>query len=378
MESGLSAVPRSVAGPLQLAPFGAVSLAPRRVGDPASARVFARPYRGVAGRLDGWCKRGLATRDETPAIYLHEYTDSGLTIRGLVGCLDLSHRADVTAPGQVLPHEAVHPRQVRELARRMEAMGVHPAPILLVHRGPASIREVCAHVRATSPQREYVDHAGQEHRVWRIRDPAHRQAVDAGLRDARLLVADGHHRYAAYLALRDRDPRPAHRTGLAMVVDQDDTPLFLGAIHRLLHGTDVRAVLDAVQRAGGVVSTIAGDRAVRALAPDTFVLSDGDLWATARLEVPSGEPMVQVVDSTVLPCLDHAPTRVGFAHSVAEALTETRPGRVTAALLPAVGFDAVLDIVSSGRILPEKATSFQPKPSLGSFIRLLDESVAPA
>jgi len=47
--------------------------------------------------------------------------------------------------------------------------------------------------------------------------------------------------------------------------------------------------------------------------------------------------------------------------------------RITAALLPAVELDLVVDVVRAGGLLPEKATSFQPKPSLGSFIRLLDE-----
>ena len=89
MESGRPTVPPYVAGPLQLTPFRALSLAPRRVGDPASARAFARPYRGVPQRLQTWQRRGLATRDEVPALYLHEYSDSGLTVRGLVGCLDL-------------------------------------------------------------------------------------------------------------------------------------------------------------------------------------------------------------------------------------------------------------------------------------------------
>jgi len=46
-----------------------------------------------------------------------------------------------------------------------------PAPILLVHRGPAVIREVSRSVRAGTPDRDYVDHAGQQHRVWAIRDP---------------------------------------------------------------------------------------------------------------------------------------------------------------------------------------------------------------
>ena len=54
MESGRPTVPPYVAGPLQLSPFRALSLAPRRVGDPASARAFARPYRGVPQRLETW------------------------------------------------------------------------------------------------------------------------------------------------------------------------------------------------------------------------------------------------------------------------------------------------------------------------------------
>ena len=41
-------VPPYVAKPLELPPFRAVMLAPGRVGDPASARALARPYRDVA------------------------------------------------------------------------------------------------------------------------------------------------------------------------------------------------------------------------------------------------------------------------------------------------------------------------------------------
>lgn len=373
MESGPSTVPPYVAGPLRLGPFRALSLAPRRVGDPASARAFARPYRGVAQRLETWCKRGLATRDATPAIYLHEYSDTGLTVRGLVGCLDISHHAAGPAERRVFPHEGVHARQVTELARRMDEMGLNPAPILLVHRGPAAIREVSRAVRSSPPEREYVDHAGQQHRIWPISDPAQRAVIDDGLADSRLLVADGHHRYAAYVALHERDPVEAHRTGLAMVVDQDETPLFLGAIHRILHGTKLEPVLAAARGAGAVVRTIDADDAVAALAPDTIVLSDGQTWATATLEVPPGTAMVQLVDDALLSGLPRRPSRVTYAHAVAPALDQARPGRVTSVLLPAVELELVVGLVEAGGLLPEKATSFQPKPSLGSFIRLLDE-----
>lgn len=371
MESGLPTVPPYVAGPLQLAPFRAISLAARRVGDPASARVFARPYRGVPQRLESWVKRGMAMRDDIPAVYLHEYTDSGLTVRGVVGCLDVSHPATTPADQRIFPHEGVHPQQVTELASRMDTMRINPAPILLVHRGPASIREVSRKVRTGSPDREYVDHSGQQHRVWAITDPAHLATIDAGLADARLLVADGHHRYAAYVALHGRDPREAHRRGLAMVIDQDETPLFLGAIHRVLHGTKLTGLLAATSAAGAEVRTSDETEAMGALAPDTVVLTDGRTWATARIDVAPGSAMVQLVNLFVKR-LPRPPSRVSFAHSVAQAIEQVRPGRVTAALLPAVDLDLVFDIVRTGTLLPEKATSFQPKPSLGSFIRLLD------
>ena len=374
MESGPSTVPPYVAGPLQLSPFRAYSLVPRRVGDPASARVFARPYRGVPQRLESWRKRGFATRADEPGLYLHEYSDSGLTIRGLVGCLDVTRPAATPSESQIFPHEGVHPKQVTELASRMSTMRLNPAPILLVHRGPAAIREVSRKVRTGSPEREYVDHAGQQHRVWAITEVDQLDEIRAGLADARLLVADGHHRYAAYVALHAREPREApHRTGLAMVIDQDETPMFLGAIHRVLHGVKLDDVVSTAVGAGATVHTIDEAEAVAALAADTLVLTDGHAWATVRVGLPDGTAMVQLVDDLLVEGLPKRPTRVGFAHSVAQAREQVKPGRVTAALLPAVDLDLVMSVVRAGGLLPGKATSFQPKPSLGSFIRPLDE-----
>lgn len=294
-------------------------------------------------------------------------------MRGLVGCLDLSRRTTEPSEAQVLPHEGVHPQQVTELADRMGTMGLNPAPILLVHRGPEAVREVSRKVRTGTPEREYVDHAGQQHRVWAIRDPDQLGLLDSALSDARLLVADGHHRYAAYVALQADDPDPRHRSGLVMVIDHDETPLFLGAIHRLIHGVRLEDLTQAASETGAEVRHIDEPDAVTALAPDTLVLTDGAAWATVRLEVPAGRAVVQLIDEVLLARLAPQPGKVTYAHSVAQALKQVRPGRTVAALLPAVDLDLVVDVVRAGGLLPEKATSFQPKPSLGSFMRLLDE-----
>ena len=65
------------------------------------------------------------------------------------------------------------------------------------------------------------------------------------LSGCRPLIADGHHRYAAYLRMQETAPGGATDRGLAMLVDQNDTPMFLGAIHRVLTGVDLDGLRSA-------------------------------------------------------------------------------------------------------------------------------------
>src|SRR5687768_950295 len=163
-------VPPYVAKPLTLLPFRAVMLAPGRVGDPASARALARPYRDVAARLTQWIQQGRASEDTAAAVYLHEYTVAGLTVRGLVGALGVSERAESLAERAVWPHEAIHPEQAGELADRMLQMDLNPAPILLVHHGSQELRDLVDEVASAEPDWRYLDRTGQRQRLWAVRD----------------------------------------------------------------------------------------------------------------------------------------------------------------------------------------------------------------
>lgn len=351
--------------------FHGLALSAHRVGDPASARAFARPYQDVASRLARWERQGHVVRDPERALYLHEYTMGGLTVRGLVGALDVS-RAAATPDRTVLPHEGVHDAQAADLAARMAEMQLNPAPILLVHRGPASVREVVGEVMTTSPWREYVDRAECHNRVWAIRDPEILARLDSELATSRPLIADGHHRYAAYLRLQEQRPGSPADAGLAMLVDQDDTPLFLGAIHRTVRATLAEIQAAAEGRAAMTPTTEAA--ALDALSPSTLAVTDGAHWARLDLGDLPDRAAVQLLHEDLLPRLPGARRTVGYHHSVEEALERVSRGQRAAVLMPAPDFDLVDRIVTAHHLLPEKATSFQPKPSLGVLMRsLLDE-----
>jgi uncharacterized protein (DUF1015 family) len=368
MDAGAVVTPPRVARPLRLVPFRGMSLAPSRIGDPASARSFARPYRDVAARFQRLERRGQVTRDEQPAVYLHEYTAAGITVRGLVGALDISRPADTWDDVAVLPHEGIHPVQADELADRMAQMGLNPAPILLVHRGPAQTRALLEGVRLRTPDQDFRDRGGQQHRIWAIREPAELAGLATALAPARALIADGHHRFAAYHRLRQRQPGASTDLGLAMLIDQEDTPLFLGAIHRVLGGV----TLEALRTTGAATFEEASpEAAVAALGPEVLAVTDGRHWATLRLDLAPDRAAVEALHEDLVPALRRAPTRVTYHHAVEDALAAVsrRPG--VAVLMPAPAFELVLRIASAGRLLPEKATSFQPKPSVGVLIRSL-------
>jgi uncharacterized protein (DUF1015 family) len=376
MDSAAVVTPPFVATPLRLRPFRAVMLSPARVGDPASARAFARPYRAVSQRLAEWEQRGHVLRDEAPALYLHEYTSGGLTVRGLVGALDISHRAAGLADRAVWPHEGIHPVQVEELSTRMGEMQMNPAPILLVHRGPQAVRDLVAGMTGTEPTWQYTDRAHQRHRIWRIDDPDLRATVDAGLEDGQALLADGHHRYAAYLRLQQQHPGTAWDRGLAMLVDQDDTPLFLGAIHRSVAGVTLPELREAARRLGSDVHELSGEAGLAALSPTTLVVTDGQDWLSLS---PAASDLTQVewLHQQLLPELvrgGHPEPTLTYHHTVEDVLEDTGGG--LAVLLPAPDFDQVQRTLSRGRLLPEKATSFQPKSSLGVLMRSLRDEPA--
>ena len=372
MEASDVVSPPYLAGPLSLRPFRAQLLQPSRIGDPASGRLFARPFRSVAARLQQWQDKGRISTDPHPAMYLHEYTTGSVTVRGFIGLLELARRATNRDDSVVLPHEGIHPAQADELADRMEEMQLNPAPILLVHRGSSVLREHVVALAATPPTRQFEDAGGQRHRLWAVRTLEEIESIHDALSDARALIADGHHRYAAYLRMQARHPGTAADSGLAMLVDHSDTPLHLRAIHRALAGVRLDDLLTAFETLGIAVA-FRPVTTTSELDPATVGMTDGNRWAVAHLPARTGT-VVEFVHDVLLPALPRGPRRVSHHPDGEDAVAVASRRHGTALLLPPPTFEQVLEAAQAGRLLPEKATSFQPKPHFGVVMRSMNDA----
>lgn len=349
----------------RLQPFRALRLADSRVGTAVAHRALSRPYRAVPGRMREWRRQRHLRLDPDPVLYVHEYTSQGVSVRGLVGSLDLAEAERV-----VFPHEQVDARQVRQLAHRMDEMGLNPAPILLMHQGDGRARQVLLRATDRPPDLVYTDRGDQLHRLWRVDGESTLAELEAGLLDARTIIADGHHRFAAALRQRDRAPGTDWSRTLVMLIDQADSPLQLCAIHRTVPRLTLAALEQVADRFGHLLVRHESSHAALAQLDRALVLHDGERWATLAPRL--AEPLLVCwLHDELLPALDVAEERLQFHHSASAALA--RAGQGVSILLPAPGFDHVAAAALSGRLMPPKATSFQPKPHLGVLMRAVPD-----
>jgi len=348
------------------------------------SRRFERPYLAVRERLQLWRTRSYLRPDAVPALYLYEYTVGDVRVRGLVGLVGLRQESERV----VLPHEDVMPGPVDDRAVLMRTTGTNLEPILLVHEGTQRLRDLIGRAAGEPTTADFVALDRSRHRLWLLTDEALLAAVADELAGTRALIADGHHRYAAYLRLQGElrdgatpgDASPWDH-GLALLVDQHDHPLQVGPIHRSVAALTLADLADvcgdgsdALARASDREAAFE-TRAVRAADPATaaFVVSDGRSWAVLTTE-RRHDVDAAVLHEQLFPLWGVAEEQVGYHHSLDQALQTTtrQPGIVVAVHPPTVA--EVMDVAARGVRMPRKSTSFAPKPAMGVVMRDLHDS----
>lgn len=361
-------------------------------------------YRRAARTLRAWRDEGLLALDERPALYVYEQyvpdgsDGPGSVQRGLIGALRLpggDGRTDEDG-GPVHPHEDVVDAVVQDRRSLMYALGANPEPILLAYQGAGLASDL---VERTADEAEPLVEAtapdGVRHRLWALEDEALLAAVAEDLAGREALIADGHHRYAAYRELAALG-RPGSEHGLALLVNTERHPLRVHGIHRWL--PDVPAA-QAIREAGAwfTVEKVEGGyraalEALDAVAPDKValaVVAGHDAWLLTDPDpkliaehVPLDRPeQWRHLDATVL----HHALAVGvwsipdtaqsirYDHDARSAVTEAYRHAGIAVLLRPVPEATVHELAAAGVMLPRKSTSFSPKPATGLVLRLLDE-----
>jgi uncharacterized protein (DUF1015 family) len=341
------------------------------------------PYEHAAETLEEWTLDGVLVVDREPAIWAleQEYATpdgSRLVRRGFLA------RVRVTdyGAGLVRPHERTQPGPKEDRLRLTRATRHNLSPILAVH--PGSVWDSIEPHVAAEPWGEITDDDSTIHRVWRVADPEVHVAVAAGLADAELLIADGHHRYETARTYADEiGGEGPHRYTLMCLVSLEDPGLTIFGTHRLLIGFDAERLEQGIREhfeieevtgeradpAGvqgvGVFGYLDSDRALRLRLRDTEVVDaalDGRSEAYRRLDAVILEELILKGTLGMSPDDIAAKRGLGYAKGADEARGAIRDRDYDAAfLLRPTPVGQVREVAAAGETMPPKSTFFYPK-----------------
>ena len=362
-------------------------------------------YHHAAESLRQWQDEHILVTDPTPALYVYEQSAGcddrpEWVQRGLIGAI----RLVPPEAGIVLPHEDVSPGPVAGRLALMEATQANLEPIFLLYDGHAEPGAAARIVAGTADREPLIDTCtsdGLRHRLWAITDPRDLGAIAADLRQRQALIADGHHRYAAYLQLQARRHQAGYGSGpwdygLALLVDSASYPPHIGAIHRVIPRLDVQhavklaapafsvrrvpgmpnelpAALSALEEASaeGPAFVLAGDE-------QAYLISHPDPDQVAAAMPAGRSASWQALPAAVLQELlitrlwdltdDETTVRV-VHHDAQAAVRSAQAAGGTAVLCSPMSPSEVYAVAARGEKVPRKSTSFAPKPRTGLVLR---------
>src|ERR671933_241892 len=208
---------------------------------PQAATPGGDPYAAAADLLARWQADGALVRDEQPAIWalVQDYVAPDgrpRTRRGLFARV----RVEEYGAGRIRPHERTHPGPREDRLRLTRATKANLSPIFSLNSDPAGTAWGAVEpATAQPPFGEATDEDGTRHRLWRVADPEAIETVQHALKDAELLIADGHHRYeTARTYAEEVGGEGEHRYVLMCLVSLADPGLTILPTHRLVRGLD--------------------------------------------------------------------------------------------------------------------------------------------
>jgi uncharacterized protein (DUF1015 family) len=378
------------------------------------------PHTRAAAFFRQWMADGILAQDDQPALYLkaitYDHQQKRITRFGLIALVGI----EPFDKRIILPHEKTFSKVRSERLALMKATHCNFCPIFSLYPDDGGLLETLESAVGKSPADvDFRDEQGHRHRLWRIVDTAVLGRVSEAMRDKRLFIADGHHRYETALNFRAHlqatlpsfdDRHPANFV-LMYLCSMSDPGLIILPAHRLLKSVGRQEIQNALETARRYFEITAyaftpddrrqvQDRFLKALGDGTdrncigvyahgapvfylLALQPGVMDDIFQDEL---DPSLRPLDVSVLTRLVFMKILgfdrqrldddglIGYASTADKALHAIDTAAFDVAfLLNPTRIEQVQEVAQKGLIMPRKSTYFYPKVKSGVVMNTLVE-----
>ena len=369
-------------------------------------------YTRAAAAFAEWREQGILIQDPEPVFYAYEQefavpgSDQRLTRRGFIGLGQL----EPYHAGVVFRHEQTHSGPKTDRLKLLRATRAHFGQIfMLYNEPPGEIDDALAKVAKYAPEMEVCDEYQVRHRLWPI--PGLVEFIRKRMENAKLIIADGHHRYETALNYqrerREQSPVPPpageapYDRVMMTFVNMYGEGLVILPTHRVIAGLEgfskkkflesARAFFDVepvqlkdaahaaalLQQAGSdrtaLLAVLKGSsHLLRARAPEVESALAGLSEHQRGLDVVVLHKLVLERALSISEEAIREQRYISYVRDAGEAIARARQDANVAFLMNPVRIEQVRDTAFAGEVLPQKSTDFYPKLLSGLTVYALE------
>lgn len=224
-------------------PYNLISIEKGRVlpNDENGNNVYTR----AAKKVEEWMAAKVLAQDAAPGIYIYsqEFLVPGTQSRRTrMGFIALGRVEDYDAH-VVFRHERTLSAPKADRIELLRQTRLQTGQLFLLYDDPqCAIDNLLEETTRKSAALEMTDEYGVVHRLWPVSDPQFIGGIQAAMKDKKLVIADGHHRYETALNFRNEgraksgqaDPNSAREFAMMTFINTHSKGLTILPTHRVV------------------------------------------------------------------------------------------------------------------------------------------------
>jgi uncharacterized protein (DUF1015 family) len=386
-----------------------IILGRRDPGDNTEHNVYTR----AASYFRDWRRQEVLGQDSAPSIYAYwqRFAAPGTNSESeRLGFIAVGRLEDYSAR-VVYRHEQTLAKPKADRLDLLRATRAHFGQLFMLYEDSGEIDSLVSGGAHSAPTIEVTDEYGVVHRVWPISDAALIDSVRTKMRDKKLIIADGHHRYETALNYRNEcrtagsansSKDAPHEFVMMTFVNMNSPGLLVLPTHRVVRGLasfsaddfetssrnffqveEIDSALDAARAAAILREKGSGGPALLAVTANrAFLLHQPKTGGEHFAGLSERQQALDVVQlhkrllEGVLKLSEESirnQQNISYVRDAADALAQVRNGSANVAfLMNPCRIQQVRDIAFAGEVMPQKSTDFYPKLLSGLTIYALD------
>ncbi|KAA0257741.1 DUF1015 domain-containing protein [Deferribacter autotrophicus] len=347
-------------------------------------------YEEAARLYNEWKKEGILIKDSEPSFYLYEqeyeYEGKKYVRTGFIGLMKLEEYGK----GNVFPHEKTLAGPKMDRFNLMKAAKANFSQIFGLYIDKSNkLEKLFSAVKKDMPAASAVNDEGVKNSLWLINDDELKEEISHFMRDKKIYIADGHHRYETALRYRDymreinndsEDEIKPYDFVMMMFVNFYDEGLKVFPTHRVVeYSNNFDDLMDKIQKMYDIKKVGNFEEGEKLLTdseiPSFLMYRKGEFFIIRIRdeEYEKLHPIYRKVDTYVLQetilkgvigFTDEKLLKkegIYFVQNMEQIEKIEKEKDIVAFIIKGVDIEIIREIAENGLVMPQKSTYFYPK-----------------